>query len=95
MADTMNLTTEHERPIDYVSKARGLVAGMIKAKDGVDLDSEQVYVVWFCFILGGWKALISTTVANGRYYEVTYDKVKNQIYIDTYEKIDNVAVDNF
>lgn len=95
MADNMNLTTEHERPEDIPSKARGLVAGFIKANDGHDLNSNEVYVVWFCFILGGWKALVSTTIADGRYYEVTYDKVKNKIYLDTYEKINNVALDNF
>lgn len=54
---------------------------------------DEVYVVWFCFILGGWKALCSTTLPDGRYYEVTYDKARNKCYVDTYAKIDNVEVD--
>lgn len=95
MADNMNLTTEHERPEDIPSKARGLVAGFIKANDDVDLSSSEVYVVWFCFILGGWKALVSTTIADGRYYEVTYNKVADKIYLDVYEKIKNLELDNF
>ena len=51
-----------------------------------------VYVVWFCYILGGWKCLVSTTLPDGMYYEVTYDKDKNSIYLDAYKKFDNVEI---
>lgn len=49
----------------------------------------DVYVVWFCYILGGWKCLVSSTLSDGMYYEVTYDKNKNHIYLDAYKKFDN------
>lgn len=52
----------------------------------------EVYVVWFCYILGGWKCLVSTTLPDGMYYEVTYDKDKNSIYLDAYKKFDNVEI---
>lgn len=52
----------------------------------------DVYVVWFCYILGGWKCLVSTTLPDGMYYEVTYDKDKNSIYLDAYKKFDNVEI---
>lgn len=52
----------------------------------------DVYVVWFCYILGGWKFLVSTTLPDGMYYEVTYDKNKNSIYLDAYKKFDNVEI---
>lgn len=52
----------------------------------------EVYVVWFCYILGGWKCLVSTTLPDGMYYEVTYDKNKNSIYLDAYKKFDNVEI---
>ena len=52
----------------------------------------DVYVVWFCYILGGWKCLVSTTLPDGMYYEVTYDKNKNSIYLDAYKKFDNVEI---
>ena len=52
----------------------------------------EVYVVWFCYILGGWKSLVSTTLPDGMYYEVTYDKDKGAIYIDAYKKFDNVEI---
>lgn len=54
--------------------------------------SFDVYVVWFCYILGGWKCLVSTTLPDGMYYEVTYDKSKNSIYLDAYKKFDNVEI---
>lgn len=54
--------------------------------------TDDVYVVWFCYVLGGWKALVSTTVVDGMYYEVTYNKEKKETYLDVYKKWDNVAV---
>lgn len=49
----------------------------------------ETYIVWFCFILGGWKALVSTDLPDGMYYEVTYNKGANEIYLDAYKKFDN------
>lgn len=52
----------------------------------------DVFVVWFCYILGGWKCLVSSTLPDGMYYEVTYDKNKDAIYLDAYKKFDNVEI---
>lgn len=57
--------------------------------DGVEYCSISTYTVWFCYILGGWKALVSTTLPDGMYYEVTYDKDTDEIYLDAYKKFDN------
>ena len=82
--------------LDPMDKACLLVAQYFNKNaektDQYLIETEDVYVVWFCYILGGWKALISTTVVDGMYYEVTYDKVKKATYIDAYKKWDNVAV---
>ena len=51
------------------------------------------YVVWFCYILGGWKALVSTSLPDGRYYEVTYNNNRGVAFVDCYEKTDNVEID--
>lgn len=53
---------------------------------------EDVYVVWFCKTLQNWKALISTTLPDGMYYEVTYNGDAKETYIDAYKKFDNVCV---
>ena len=35
----------------------------------------EVFVVWQCYILGNAKWLLSTTLPDGMYYEVTYNKM--------------------
>lgn len=57
---------------------------------------DDVYVVWFCKTLQNWKCLLSTTAEDGRYYEVTFNGDKNEMYIDTYKKTHNIiwAVEN-
>lgn len=54
--------------------------------------SFDVYVVWFCKTLQNWKALVSTTLEDGRYYEVTYNGEAGETYLDAYSKIDNVVI---
>ena len=82
---------------DQQGKARRIVFDYVKARlEKTDIHvtfaEDEVYVVWFCYILGGWKALVSTTLPDGRYYEVTYDKEQCRTYLDNYVKVDNVCV---
>lgn len=58
----------------------------------VTFAQDEVYVVWFCYVLGGWKALLSTTLPDGMYYEVTHNVAKNETYLDAYKKFDNVCM---
>lgn len=60
--------------------------------DNVKLTMDDVYVTWFGFILGNMKALVSTSLPDGKYYEVTYNKEKKEIYIDCYVKIKQKVV---
>lgn len=59
-------------------------------KGGIDAD-QDIYVVWFCKTLQNWKALLSTTLPDGMYYEVTYDGDKCQAYLDAYKKFQNMG----
>ena len=52
----------------------------------------EVYVVWFCKTLQNWKVLMSTTLPDQMYYEVTYNGDAKETYIDAYKKFDNVKV---
>ena len=54
--------------------------------------AEEMYIVWFCKTLQNWKALISTDVINGVYWEVTHNGDKNETYVDTYNKSSNICV---
>ena len=60
--------------------------------DNVELTLDDIYVVWFCKTLQNWKALVSTTIPDGVYYEVTYNGDKKETYLDVYKKWDNVRV---
>lgn len=74
---------------DVESKLRGHISYLDDVYD--DLDVTHVYVVWFCYILGGWKALCSTNIEDGKYYEVTYDHENDRIYVDEYAKRNQLA----
>lgn len=60
--------------------------------DGKQIGLEDVYVVWFCKTLQNWKALLSTNVSDGMYYEITHNGDKNETYVDVYKKWENYAV---
>lgn len=58
--------------------------------DKSDVITEfEVFVVWSCKILQNNKALLSTTLFNGMYYEVTYNGDKKELYLDAYKKFEN------
>ena len=48
-----------------------------------------VYVVWKCKTLQNWKFLISSSLNDGMYYEVTYNGDKEELYLDAYKKFEN------
>lgn len=79
----------------FVSKAKALVSEYtIEHLDATDtIPPFDVFVVWCGYILGNIKALLSTTNYDGMYYEVTYNKEKNEIYFDAYKKFENRKVD--
>ena len=60
--------------------------------DHKKITEDDVFIVWACKILQNNKALVSTTVPDGMYYEVTYDGDKQQSYVDVYKKWQNYSV---
>ena len=49
----------------------------------------EVYVVWKCKALQNWKYLISSSLPDGMYYELTYNGDKHEWYLDVYKKFEN------
>ena len=49
----------------------------------------EVFVVWQCKTLQNNKALLSTTLFDGMYYEATYNGDKQELYLDAYKKFEN------
>ena len=56
------------------------------------VDPADLYIVWFCKVLGNWKALVSTDLFSGAYWEVTHNGAKQETYVDTYAKRSNVCI---
>lgn len=60
--------------------------------DDVMFEIDDVYIVWSCKTLQNWKALISTNLPDGMYYECTYNGDKQEMYLDAYKKFDNQTI---
>lgn len=73
-----------EKAIDMVLTAYN---ELVEVTDNYTLTSDDVYIVWMCSILGNNKALLSTKVPDGMYYEVTYNNDKDELYLDGYKKL--------
>ena len=61
---------------------RNYIHTRLDKSDNVDISLDQIYVVWFSKTLQNWKCLISTTLPDGMYYEVTHNGDNNETYLD-------------
>ena len=61
--------------------------------DNAQITEDDVFIVWMCKTLQNHKALASTTVHDGMYYEITYNGDKKQIYLDAYKKFENRCIE--
>lgn len=52
----------------------------------------EVFIVWSCKTLQNYKALLSTSLPDGMYYELTYNGDEKEIYLDAYKKFANVRI---
>ena len=64
----------------------------IDITDEYHITSDNVFVVWICKTLQNNKALLSTTVHDGMYYECTYNGDKKELYFDAYKKWENQCI---
>lgn len=71
--------------VDYFNKRAD-------ATDNKKITEEDVFIVWICKTLQNNKALVSTTVSDGMYYEITHNGDKNETYVDAYKKWENFVV---
>lgn len=64
----------------------------VEITDNKKIGIKDVYVVWMCKTLQNSKALLSTNVPDGLYYELTYNGDKEEMYLDVYKKWENKAI---
>lgn len=60
--------------------------------DNKQINVADVFIVWFSKTLQNWKALVSTNVSDGMYYEITHNGDKNETYVDVYKKWENYTI---
>lgn len=63
--------------------------------DNVQITEDDVFFVWSCKTLQNNKALLSTTLRDGMYYELTYNGDKEELYLDAYKKFENRCMSVF
>ena len=81
---------------DFVALCKKTVADyankLLDKSDGVQITEEDVFIVWMCKTLRNSKALASTTLFDGMYYELTFNGNSGELYVDAYKKWDNFTV---
>lgn len=85
---------EHFKQAVMDTKAAMIVVDYIKEHlDKSDPEPYfEVFIVWKCKTLQNWKYLISSTLYDGMYYEVTYNGDKDEWYLDAYKKFENRCI---
>ena len=82
----------------FVEKCKSLIAGYfnerVEKTDNKKITVDDVYLVWVCKTLQNNKALLSTNVSDGMYYEITFNGDKNEFYFDAYKKWENICIKN-
>lgn len=80
----------------FLDFCKGIVADYFNSNvdvtDNKQITKEDVYVVWSCKTLQNNKALVSTNVSDGMYYEITYNGDKDETYVDAYKKWENFKI---
>lgn len=80
---------------EFIEKCKEIVKEY--AKEHLDKSDNipefEVFVVWSCKTLQNSKALLSTSLKDGIYYECTLNGNKKEIYLDAYKKFENRCID--
>lgn len=85
MTDKEFVTLCKETVKDYTNKH-------IDKSNNIQITTDDVFIVWICKTLQNNKALVSTTLSDGMYYEITHNGDKQETYVDAYKKWENFVV---
>ncbi len=64
----------------------------VEITDNMKITENNVFIVWSCKTLQNNKALVSTNISDGMYYELTYNGDKKDLYLDAYKKWENKCI---
>lgn len=81
----------------FIEKCKEIVADYankhLDKSDNKQVSTDDVFVVWSVKALQNNKALLSTTLLDGMYYELTLNGDKQEIYFDAYKKWENKSIE--
>ena len=81
---------------DFVALCKQTVAKFtnehMNKSDCNQITEDDVFIVWMCKTLQNSKAMVSTTLFDGMYYELTYNGDKKELYLDAYKKLENKCI---
>ena len=79
---------------DFIKKCRELVKqyALEHLDESDNIPEFDVFVAWNVKVLQNNKALLSTTLFDGMYYEITYNGDKQEFYFDAYKKFENKCI---
>lgn len=76
---------------EFENKCIELVKDYYKKELNIEIEKYNIFVVWLTKVLKNNKALVSTTIPDTRYFEITYNGDKKETYIDCYIKEKNIC----
>ena len=72
---------------EAIEIVRGYIEEHLDKSD--EMPTFEVFTVWKCKTLQNWKYLLSSTLFDGMYYELTYNGDLDEWYLDAYKKFEN------
>jgi hypothetical protein len=86
-----------EEPCDFMDHARQLIFEYVtvwfkKSDRDVTFTKDDISVYWFSKDGGDWRVLLTTTLQNDIYYQVTHFADKEETSIDVYYKYGTVTI---
>lgn len=77
---------------EFEKAAKQALAKKLNEEYDEDFVPRDISMVWFGYIIGNMKGLFIDNGANNRYYEVTYNRANDEMYIDIYMKVRNFKI---
>ncbi len=77
---------------EFCVAAKNAIIQKVKEIYNEDYKIEDIQVVWMVHLLGFKKGIYIDNGKNNRIYEVTYNRDRNEMYVDMYEKRINAVI---
>lgn len=77
---------------EFEVAAKNAIIRLIQERYGENYGFHEIHLTSLYHILGSKKCTAIDCGNNTRYYEVTYNALKDEMYVDMYEKAFNVRI---